>query len=245
MEAVSLSHPSVLALMSKFTIAMLDSDESGLEREVMVNRVADLPSVIFYSPTGTRLFEMPYHHRFNPGMFASSMRQALADLPKSLAREKELQDAQRAEPDSIKRSDDLTAFYKQGFRFEDASDQEMHGFRLAVQRGEADADRRMSEIVYYELKLRRFDRAAEAIKQFKEQFPTSPHRERVQYYSGLQQYYGPKDLDGAAKTWEEQLNEFPSGVWSGQGRKMLAASRALQQDRAKLGKDFPDTWGGK
>ncbi len=247
LATTTLTDERVAAKARSFSCVHLDADVDVNTRLLMMNQVADLPSVIFLSPTGTRLFELPYANRFDVPAFLSSMDKALAQAPLSVERERALEAAFRADPASLATSDALTKFYFDGYRFEDAGASELHAYRLAQQAGAADCDRRMSELVFYQLKLRRFDEAATAIKEFTEQYPKSPHKERVAYYAGLQAFHGGEDLDGAAKLWEEQLNEFPTGNWSANGRNMLGRARALQGDRSTLGPLFPRPrdWGGK
>lgn len=245
MERVSLQQDAVRDLSKKFVPILIDSDREEHIRAVMVHRVEDLPTMIFFTPRGTRLFELPYRARFNARAVEHYMHLALKQSERNMSREDALLKRAADAPESLEASDELEKFYADGFRFEDAYEQARHGHALAERLGKPGTDRRMADLLFYDLKLRNFQRAGGAIERFLQQHPDSKYREKVEYYRGLKAFYGETNLDKAAKIWEEQLNRWPNGRWAGKGRRMLGKSRKLQKDRAKLGDDFPKQWGGK
>ena len=248
MERVTLSHSRVKELSQEFVPVLLNSDTEANARQVMIHLVKDLPTVIFFSPSGHRLFELPYHARFDPRRTAHYMQRALETAKQTGAEEQRLRKAAREAPGSLEASDALERFYRKGFRFDDALSQARQGYDLSLSTGKGDDDQRMSEMLFYELKLRRFAQAGRTIEAFKQRYPKSKHLERVEYYRGLQTFYGKDDLDGAEKIWQEQLDRWPTGGWSKRGKNMLRRSRILQRDREKLGEAFPrdsKSWGGK
>lgn len=240
LERTTLRDAEVTALAQQFVTVRLDSDRHI--RDVMKHRVRDLPSLMFYAPDRSWLGHVEPRDRFAPPRLMAAMRKALGDAPRVIARGQRLEAALGEAPESIEAMDRLIDHMLRVRKWEDAYPLALESFRQASATGRKDADWRLSQMLHLDLKLRNFQRAGQAIEAFLQQYPDSPYRERVEYYRGLQRFYGKGDLDGAANAWVEQLERYPTGKWNAQGRRMLKRAQDLQRDRERLGKDFPQDW---